>query len=432
MKELLTSFAKEHNWKGKNLLLALSGGVDSTAFFHLLLRYHKDLGLSFAVAHVDHGWREESSKEAQKIKEQVEATDISYYQMTLKAEGQSNKEKMARDARYAFFEKIISTYSLDGLILGHHLDDLAETVLKRLLEGASFPYVGGMRPYDKEKGYPIYRPFLSIKKEDIIQWAEEQDFSFFEDKTNQDPAFLRSRMRMHLIPYLNQEFQKNVSKPLSRIAEDSYLLRSYFQQKLKPYMDLFIETPWGLYADCKVTELHPVEYRFILQEIGKRYGLCFGREELKEFAQWLEQKMPNKKYHKKSTTLYFDRGHFLLRKKDLAFEEEILLHEGDCSQGKWRITYRPYQGETIADHWQDWIRGKMVTKIPKGKYKVSLAKKGLSLRENSLYTKLAKRGIPSFLRAFFPVVVEENGSIIPLGIEKKENASMFLSIEIKT
>ena len=113
--------------KKERYLLALSGGSDSMYLFHQLL----DGKYDFAVAHVDHGWRETSKEEALWLKEYCEARGITFYGHKL---DRVLGEDEARRARLAFFRSI---EGFDAVLMAHHADDQVETILKRLFEGSS-------------------------------------------------------------------------------------------------------------------------------------------------------------------------------------------------------------------------------------------------------------------------------------------------------
>src|SRR5258708_5164832 len=131
---MIRSFFITHNLTEKPLLLALSGGPDSMALFYQLL----DLNHPFQVAHVDHGWRAESSQEGAILEELCREKKIALHLRKLKLEG-ANLEDLSRKARLLFFQEVCSKEKLEGVLLAHHADDQAETVLKRVLEGASLP-----------------------------------------------------------------------------------------------------------------------------------------------------------------------------------------------------------------------------------------------------------------------------------------------------
>src|SRR5271165_84222 len=102
------------------------------------------MDLDLHIAHVDHGWRPESSAEAEQLKSDVERLKLPFYLKRL--ENIPMKENEARSARLGFFKELYDKLGCQALILGHHGDDQSETVLKRILEGASFSALKGILP----------------------------------------------------------------------------------------------------------------------------------------------------------------------------------------------------------------------------------------------------------------------------------------------
>ena len=128
------------------LLLAFSGGPDSLALLHLLMEFHKIRPLKLAIAHVDHGWREESAEEAAQIALMAANLGLPLHLRKLDPKHLSgNLEAACREERFRFFASLCRDHGYQAVLLAHHADDLAETVLKRALEGASLPRLAAVR-----------------------------------------------------------------------------------------------------------------------------------------------------------------------------------------------------------------------------------------------------------------------------------------------
>lgn len=214
------------------LLLGLSGGPDSMALFHLLLK----VNYPFEVAHIDHGWRPESGQEADILDKICRANGIKFYLKRLQHVSQRNREDEARKARLNFFNEIVEKERLSGVTLAHQADDAAETVLKRLFEGASLPKLKGLTPRSVIKGLVIYRPLLKIKKRDLIKWLDGNSIDYFQDSTNLDPHFLRGRMRETLMPLLSTHFGKQITPNLCRLGEAAAELNEFLEELMQPYL----------------------------------------------------------------------------------------------------------------------------------------------------------------------------------------------------
>jgi len=240
------------------LLLAASGGPDSTALLHLLLEMQKHFSFSLALAYVDHGWREESKEELKHLRQ----FNLPLYTTCLNLKKEApNSEEIARGERYAFFSSLQEHF--DILVLGHHKGDLSETTLKRFFEGASLPKLYGMRPVDTLHDMTIWRPMLDLIKEEILSYLEKRPYCI--DKTNSDTRFLRARMRSSLIPNLEGHFGKNIAKPLARIAKESAELERYLERQTEKYWDAFTDGALDL---TKVQPVETIELHYFIKALS--------------------------------------------------------------------------------------------------------------------------------------------------------------------
>lgn len=248
MRDLLTQtvykFIKRHIDLSRPILLGLSGGPDSMALLYVLKKCQEVLKFRLGVAHVDHGWRLESSFEATELKALVNKIDIEsrltsdfnseFHTLALDPEElNGNLEEACRLKRQEFFRHLCEKHNYQSVILGHHRDDQAETVLKRLFEGAPLTSCSGIRSIKNLDGLTIWRPLLSISKQEILDWLNHQNIKYFIDQTNSDPKFLRARIRNELIPLLEKHFGKGISQNLARIGEEAYLLQETIEKHVQ-------------------------------------------------------------------------------------------------------------------------------------------------------------------------------------------------------
>ncbi len=201
--------------KGRGpLLLALSGGPDSTLLYHLM----KKSGHPFEVVHIDHGWRQESGPEAAQLEALVEVP----FHLKKLDKPDRNAEDRARQGRLAIYREILAERGLAAVLLGHHADDQAETILKRIFEGARLTKLVGLEREKNVEGVCLLRPFLKFRKKELLKWLEDADISYFVERPSTD---LRSRMRGTLLPFLSEQFGKEIVTTLCRLADDSKELR---------------------------------------------------------------------------------------------------------------------------------------------------------------------------------------------------------------
>ena len=219
-------FLQQHYKEGKPLLVGFSGGPDSTALLHLLIECRRFFSLDIQVCHIDHGWREESRAEAELLQAQVK---LPFH--TFRLEGVSRTEDAAREARLEIFEKLYRELDCQALVLGHQGDDQSETVLKRIMEGAHLTSLGGILPVSVRKGMAIWRPLLTAPEEEILQWLQQKNLGYLEDRTNEDPAYLRGRMRKNIFPWLAAQFGKEIAENLRHLGSSAQELKKYLESR---------------------------------------------------------------------------------------------------------------------------------------------------------------------------------------------------------
>src|SRR3990167_9397229 len=286
-KALLSQFLKSR-LLGRPLLLGYSGGPDSKALLYALLENGvKNLHL----AHVDHGWREASREEAKLLKEEAENLGCPFHTIRLGKAKKGNLEDKARKGRLAFFESLFLEGNFQAVLLAHQADDLAETALKRLLEGAHLAHAASMEEVSRFGKMVVWRPFLNVEKKELLAFLEKRGLKPLIDATNFDPAFLRARMREETVPFLNRSFGKEVGGSLRLFSKRSAELRDYLNKKIE---SACVERgAWGLFA--KLDGLERVEQRHLLLKLAKEEGVAFPRSVLESFLDWTAEKAAHKR-----------------------------------------------------------------------------------------------------------------------------------------
>ncbi len=192
--------------KGERVLVAVSGGVDSMVLLDALVRLWVDWPLDLCVVHLDHCLRGESLEDERFVSQEAQRRHIAYKSRrcdvaAFAAERNLSIEQAGRECRYAFFSEVAAEVGATKVVLGHHMDDQAETVLMRLLRGSGVSGLKGMALL-RDKFY--LRPLLSVRRLQIETYAQERNILFREDATNKDQRFLRNRVRGELLPLLRQ------------------------------------------------------------------------------------------------------------------------------------------------------------------------------------------------------------------------------------
>ncbi|MBF6978865.1 tRNA lysidine(34) synthetase TilS [Aerococcaceae bacterium zg-BR22] len=246
----------------QTILLAVSGGVDSSVLLDVIVRINTQLDepKRLIVGHFDHNLRQTSQADATFVQQLAQRYDLIYYTHRWSNPASKNVEANARDARYAFFAEIIEREAVDVLMTGHHLNDLAETVMMRMIRGTSLRGVRGIEPNyrrllmtDEQRAVHVQmmRPFLKVSKETIQSYAQERGLQFVEDETNLEDKFLRNRVRQRLLPIFMEEnpnFLENMLA-LQEQLQASYRVHyaSYLQEE--PMLLMYSQQyKWVLYV----------------------------------------------------------------------------------------------------------------------------------------------------------------------------------------
>ncbi len=217
--------------KNKKYGLAVSGGVDSMVMMELAYRQ----GLNCIVLTVDHNLRSDSKSDADFVEKEASLRGYETVRVSVDVSGEAKKsgdseELAGRKLRYEFFETVAENRGLDYILLAHHLDDQAETVLMRICRGTG---VAGLKGIEN-RGIFI-RPLLNFSKEDIRNFAKENRIEFREDSTNADTLYKRNFFRNKILPELKKEYP-DLDSAVSRLVESAAETEDYFSSVLVPYV----------------------------------------------------------------------------------------------------------------------------------------------------------------------------------------------------
>jgi tRNA(Ile)-lysidine synthase len=216
---------------GHRLVVGYSGGQDSTCLLHALA----GRGLDVIAAHVDHGLRPESADQALQVAEiarsfgvrcEIRRLDVAGYRATTGW----GIQQAARAARYQVLAATVAELEAEALLVGHTADDQAETVLLNLLRGSGLSGLAGMRLDETldtaQLGPPVVdalpvrlaRPLLRVPRATTFAYCQELGLPCVEDPSNQSGAYTRNRVRLELLPLLEQ-FNPAVRTVLARTAD---------------------------------------------------------------------------------------------------------------------------------------------------------------------------------------------------------------------
>ncbi|WP_312893083.1 tRNA lysidine(34) synthetase TilS [Ancylobacter sonchi] len=191
----------------RRVLLAVSGGPDSTALLLLARQWREGLadGPELCVATVDHGLRPEAADEAAAVGRLASQFGLAHRVLRLDRPLTARAvQEAARDARYAVLARHAREVGATGIVTAHTLDDQAETVLFRLMRGSGLSGLSGMPAARPLEEVALLRPLLGLRKNELVAACRRAGVDFVEDPSNHDLRFARARLRL-LLPLLEQE-----------------------------------------------------------------------------------------------------------------------------------------------------------------------------------------------------------------------------------
>ncbi|HTG65777.1 MAG TPA: tRNA lysidine(34) synthetase TilS [Flavobacterium sp.] len=211
--------------KNSKLLLATSGGIDSMVLVHLF----SELKYSIALAHCNFQLRGlESFGDQNFVEEYANANEIPFFLTQFDTEAFANDYKLstqiaARELRYNWFYELLETENYDYILTAHHADDNIETFLINLSRGTGLEGLVGI-PAQNDK---VIRPLLPFTRDEIVEYAKENNIQWREDSSNASDKYLRNKIRHHLVPLLkelNPQFMESFQKTQSYLNESQELV----------------------------------------------------------------------------------------------------------------------------------------------------------------------------------------------------------------
>lgn len=338
----LITFIQTHHLEQKKVLLALSGGVDSMALCHGLIQLHKKNLIYLEVAHVDHGWRKESSSQAQNLKSWVQSQGLTFHLHQLKDHPDSDLENQARKERIAFFSFLVKKEGFAGVMLAHHGDDQAETVLKRVLEGSGIDKMVGLKEKRLFNDTLFFRPLLYVCKKVLQNEVERFNLPVQIDSSNSDTRFLRNRMRHQLIPTLQNQFGKGVSGNLLYLSQMAKEMTSFLDQQLSDLRVEEVQGPMGIFITFK-SSTHPLVIRHYLKGFAIKYNQILTHAQLDTILYQLNKRPDTIVMTQDWVISRFEQSLFFIKKSLYQTPEKALTiysKKVSSKQQDWRTLFK--------------------------------------------------------------------------------------------
>jgi len=230
-------YIKKENLISENakIIIGLSGGPDSVFLLYILKELKKTINFELIAAHLNHEWRESAKIDedfCKKITKELGVPLIIKKASELNAEikFKGSKEEYARNLRRFFFQEILKENDATLVALAHHLNDQEETFFIRLIRGTTLKGLTCMKPLEGN----YIRPLLEIKKNEILNYLKENKIDYIEDPTNLSIDFLRNRIRLNVIPELqnaDKRFDDNFLRTLKKLQETENFLNKIVEEK---------------------------------------------------------------------------------------------------------------------------------------------------------------------------------------------------------
>ncbi len=229
---------------GDRVVVGVSGGPDSISLLHALAKLSQELKFDIFCTHINHMIRGlESDLDEEYVKEFCEKYQIpiSVYKFDipkLAKEKKLSTEETARICRYEAFELERNKQNCNKIAVAHNKNDQVETLLMRLMRGTSPSGLSCMQPMRENL---FIRPLLGISREEIEDYCEKNNLNPRIDKSNNEPIFTRNKIRLELIPYLEKNYNENLTDSIYRLTKIAGEDKNYFAMVVQEFVKKHVE-----------------------------------------------------------------------------------------------------------------------------------------------------------------------------------------------
>ena len=255
---------------GEHVLIATSGGADSTALLSLLSQLAPAWSLRLSALHVDHRLRSDSGRDAEHVQALGARLGVPVDVARVTVSGRGSLEAAARQARYDALEAHANRIGADRIAVGHTADDQAETVLMRLLEGAGLRGLAGIPP---TRGR-IIRPLLDLRRHALVAHLHAVGLDWVDDPTNGDLKFLRNRIRHEVLPLLAAAHDGDLPATLARVGAEARRATGTLERMAADALGRLatVEGDALVLSRSKLAELPPMVAAEVLRQGAARLG----------------------------------------------------------------------------------------------------------------------------------------------------------------
>ncbi len=322
--EKVARYVEQHSLiqEGDRLLVAVSGGPDSLCMLHILRALAPRYRLTLVVAHLDHCIRPEAREEAEAVSALAAHWSLPFEGAAIDVPAfrkgrRFSASEASRVVRFQFLTKAAKKHGTRKIALGQQLDDQAETVLFNLLRGTGPGGLAGILPKRTFGPVELIRPLLCISRREIECYCRDQGLKPALDASNLKIDYTRNRIRLELIPYLEERYNHNLKPSLAQLASMIAADRAYLEAKTKEmFAQVTRREKDKLILDRDVfNSLHPslrgrVAYRALLQFVP---GRRIGRRQVEQIVDLAQKSGPSQELSLPGSARAFrSYGHLIL------------------------------------------------------------------------------------------------------------------------
>lgn len=278
IEKIVNSGLIKHNDK---IVIGLSGGPDSAALTFLLNKLKNKYNLSLFPAHINYHLRGNNSDKDEKFcKNFANKLELPF---SLHSAGKnilkksnSSIQDIARKIRLEYLVKIAQKYKANKIATAHQADDQAETVLMKFLRGSGKHGLSGISG-DRllTPKIQLIHPLLSISRQEILNFLRKGKISFREDNSNKKTVYMRNKIRLELIPFLEKNYQPQIKKHLNDMAKIWALENKYLENIAeKTAKKLVLRETAGKFLSIngkKLSKIHPAVQARVIQLCARKF-----------------------------------------------------------------------------------------------------------------------------------------------------------------
>lgn len=377
----------------ENALVAVSGGSDSLALLHILIKENK---YNLIVAHVNYNYRNSSLNDENIVRNFCLNHNIKLYVLTLdsKKEQEGNFEDWARVKRYKFFKGIYDKEECKCLFVGHQKEDLIETYLLQKNRGSIVEYYGLVKE-NIIQGMKVIRPLLQYTKKQLEEYCFDNNIKFGVDETNFDLTYSRNKIRHEVISKMSEEEKNNIVNEVNELNKkrDIHLKEIHYKYNDCLISDNSIDL--DKYNQMNDNDKIEILYYFLIKNIYKRISIKKSR--LNDILRKINSDKPNIELAKYDDfTLYKEYKTLVIakNKKDYCYKIENLSEK---SIGE----------EFFIDE-----KGRKLERVVARKEDFPLYLKNYDGNNKEINRLFINKKIPSRERKKWPVVVDKFGRLL--------------------